>query len=422
MRRSTSTTTDDDTASTTGTPLRSGLPATAFATMVTAMSGSAATRPGRRTDRAPANPKLLMRSFRYRISRIGTRIVVATTITRLRIAPGTGGSETPRSMIPRIAGPTKYTAPARKRSDRSSSGVVYMVGHATGRRFAATRRGYSAAMSTGLRVSIIVIGDEILGGFVQDTNSGWLAERMQTLGFPLDRVTTVPDSFDAIDEALTAELGRGRPRLVLTSGGIGSTPDDVTFEAVARHLHMPLRLEPTINSRISSALTWTADQGMAVTSDHERSMRKMAMVPEGGYLLPGAPGFVPGVAVDIDGGLAAEGGATIVILPGVPGQLQRIFVDGVEPHLLAGRGRPQHVAEVSHPYPESTLSPVLDRLVAEYPDVHLGSYPGTECIVRLKGEKNRVEAAMELLSTYLDALNNDPAAARLAEAWRSRWR
>ena len=277
-------------------------------------------------------------------------------------------------------------------------------------------------MSAGVRVSIIVIGDEILGGFVQDTNSGWLAERLQTLGFPLDRVMTVPDSFDAIDEALSAELRRPRPRLILTSGGIGSTPDDVTFEAVARHLGMQLRLEPTINSRISSALVWTADQGMNVTDDHERSMRKMAMVPDQGYLLPGAPGFVPGVAVDVDGGLDAESGATIVILPGVPGQLQRIFVDGIEPHLLAGRGHPQHVAEVRHPYPESTLSPVLDRLVAEYPDVHLGSYPGTECIVRLKGEKERVEAAMGLVQDYLDELDADPAAARLAEAWRARWR
>jgi nicotinamide-nucleotide amidase len=277
-------------------------------------------------------------------------------------------------------------------------------------------------MSAGVRVSIIVIGDEILGGFVQDTNSGWLAERLQSLGFPLDRVTTVPDSFDAIHEALGAELARPRPRLVLTSGGIGSTPDDVTFEAVARHLGMALRLEPTINSRISSALTWTADQGMNVTDDHERSMRKMAMVPDGGYLLPGAPGFVPGVAIDVDGGLAADEGATIVILPGVPNQLQRIFIDGIEPHLLAGRGHPQYVAEVRHPYPESTLSPVLDRLVAEYPDVHLGSYPGTECIVRLKGEQDRVEAAMKLVTDYLDELAKDPAAARLAEAWRVRWR
>ncbi len=277
-------------------------------------------------------------------------------------------------------------------------------------------------MAPRLRVSIIVIGDEILGGFVQDTNSSWLAARLQSLGFPLDRIVTVPDSFEAIGEALGAELARTRPRLQLTSGGIGSTPDDVTFEAVARHLGLGLTLEPTINERISAALSWTSEQGMDVTEGHERSMRKMARVPETGYLLPGAPGFVPGVAVDVDGGLQSDDGATIVVMPGVPGQLQRIFADGVEPHLLAGRGRPQHVAEVRHPYPESTLNPVLDRLVGEFPDVHLGSYPGNECIVRLKGGKERVEAAMELVVEYLEELADDPAAERLSQAWGARWR
>ena len=277
-------------------------------------------------------------------------------------------------------------------------------------------------MSSGVRVSIVVIGDEILGGFVQDTNSAWLAQQLQALGHPLDRVSTVPDSFEAIDEAIGLELKRERPRLIMTSGGIGSTPDDVTFEAVARHLGLGLVLEPTINERISAALAWTSDQGMDVTEDHERSMRKMARVPETAYLLPGAPGFVPGVAIDVDGGCGSDGGATIVIMPGIPGQLQRIFSDGVEPTLLAGRGRPQHVAEVRHPYPESTLNPVLDRIVAEYPDVHLGSYPGDECIVRLKGDKDRVEAAMTLVDDYLKVLAADPAAERLSQAWRARWR
>lgn len=277
-------------------------------------------------------------------------------------------------------------------------------------------------MSARVSVSIIVIGDEILGGFVQDTNSGWLAQQLQALGYPLDRISTVPDSHEAIDEALGLELARSRPRLILTSGGIGSTPDDVTFEAVARHLGLGLHLEPTINDRISAALSWTSDQGMNVTDGHERSMRKMAMVPESAYLLPGAPGFVPGVAIDVDGGARSDDGATIVIMPGVPGQLQRIFTDGVEPNVLAGRGKPQHVAEVRHPYPESTLNPVLDQLVVQYPDVHLGSYPGTECIIRLKGNKERVESAMALVEAYLDELAKDPAAERLSQAWRAAWR
>lgn len=275
--------------------------------------------------------------------------------------------------------------------------------------------------SSRLRVSIVVIGDEILGGFVQDTNSSWVASRLQTLGIPLDRIVTVPDDADAIDEALAVELSRPRPRVILTSGGIGSTPDDVTFEAVARHLGEGLRLEPTINHRISQALEWTARQGGVVTEEHEDSMRRMALVPESAYLLPGSEGFAPGIALDVDGGSAADAGATIVILPGVPSQLHKIIQDAVEPVLLAGRGEPLHIAEVTHAYPESTLNPVLNRLVQEYPDLHVGSYPGRECIIRLKGPEERVTAAMRLVRDELERLQLDEGADALREAWQSRW-
>ncbi len=84
-----------------------------------------------------------------------------------------------------------------------------------------------------LEASVVVIGDEILSGYVHDANSGWLAERLRVHGVPLTRVSVVPDEHEAIDEALQAELARSRPRLIITSGGIGSTPDDLTYEAVA---------------------------------------------------------------------------------------------------------------------------------------------------------------------------------------------
>lgn len=268
--------------------------------------------------------------------------------------------------------------------------------------------------------SVLVIGDEILGGFVHDTNSHWLAQRLQALGIPLERVQTVPDTLEAIEEALRLELNRGAPRLIMTSGGIGSTPDDLTMEGVALTIGSGLVLDPDIDGRITQALEWTARQGMEVTEAHERSMRRMALVPKGAYLLAGARGVAPGVAVDVDGGLAG-GGATIVILPGIPAELRRIFDHGIVPELLDGVGAPQHVVELTHPYPESTLNPLFDRLVADYADVHLGSYPGNPCIVRLIGARDRVEAARQLVEDYLADLADDPASRRLREAWAARW-
>jgi len=272
-----------------------------------------------------------------------------------------------------------------------------------------------------LRVSIVVIGDEILGGFVQDTNSGWIAQRLTVLGVPLDRVVTVPDDLASIDEALQTEVARSRPRLVLTSGGIGTTPDDLTLAAVAVSLGTELHVQPEIDERITRALEWTARQGVTVTTEHESAMRKMAQVPRDSYLLPGALGVAPGVAVDLEGGSGSDGGATIVVLPGVPEELRRIFLEGVEPALLAGRGEPQHVVEITHGYPESTLNPVLERIVAQFPDVHLGSYPGAQCLVRLKGSKDRAEEAADLVRDFLTALDGDEAATRMRAAWQRRF-
>jgi molybdenum cofactor synthesis domain-containing protein len=282
-------------------------------------------------------------------------------------------------------------------------------------------RAYPVAMLVPLRSSIVVIGDEILGGFVTDTNSGWLAGRLWKHGVPLDRIVTVPDDVSAIGEALRGELDRDRPRLVLTSGGIGTTPDDRTYEAVAAGLGIRVEIEPEIDSRITRLLERTVAEGAPVTGAHARSIRKMALVPEGAYLLSGAWSIAPGVALDVDGGVDSPGGATIVILPGIPSELKRIVAGAVEPELLAGRGAPRHVRELAHGYPESALNPVLDRLVGEFPDVHVGSYPGRECVIRLAGARERVDVAAGEVAAYLAELDAAPGAANLRRSWQSRW-
>jgi nicotinamide-nucleotide amidase len=276
-------------------------------------------------------------------------------------------------------------------------------------------------MADQLRASIVVIGDEILAGYVRDTNSGWLARRLHDLGIPLDRVVTVPDDIDAIGEAITAELARRRPRVLLTSGGIGSTPDDLTLEAVAASLGEGLRVETQIEARIDSAVERAGTAGVHLTDEHRRTLQKMALVPEHGYLLAGAEGMAPGVAVDVDGGVAAPEGATIVVLPGIPSELQRLVTEAVEPSLLSGRGQPQHVVELKHGYPESSLGPLLDRLVAEFPDVRTGSYPARECLIRLRGPTDRVEEAARLVRDYLEGLDQQPGSEQLRASWAARW-
>jgi molybdopterin-biosynthesis enzyme MoeA-like protein len=269
-----------------------------------------------------------------------------------------------------------------------------------------------------LEASIVVIGDEILGGFVQDTNSGWAATRFQAHGVPLTRIHTIPDRLDAIDEVLQHELRRSRPRVVVTSGGIGSTPDDLTYEGVAASLGRELVADPTLTGRIEAALEWTRQQGIDVTDAFAWHMMRMARIPEGAQLVPHG-GWAPGVRLDVDGG-ADDDGVTVVVLPGVPSQFRAIFGEGVEPHLLAGRNEIPTVREITHGFPESALNLCFDRVGKDHPSVALGSYPGVPMMVRLSGPDEAVELAADQVSSYIRQLEADPAGARLAAAWADR--
>ncbi len=271
-----------------------------------------------------------------------------------------------------------------------------------------------------LEASVLVIGDEILGGFVQDTNSGWLAERLHQHGIPLNRIHTVPDDVDAIDEALSAELDRSRPRIVLTSGGLGSTPDDLTFKGVAASLGRPVVEHPELATRIRQALEWTRNKGLDVGEEFAWHMMRMARIPEGGRLLDGSSGFAPGVRVDVAGGIDEQDGASIVILPGVPSHLRAIMSNGVEP-LLAGRNEPPAVVEVTHSFPESALNLCFAEVMEAYPDVKVGSYPGVPMTVRLSGPPGPTQEAAEQLRDYVRELEEDPAGERLARAWSARF-
>jgi molybdenum cofactor synthesis domain-containing protein len=271
-----------------------------------------------------------------------------------------------------------------------------------------------------LEASIVVIGDEILGGYVVDTNSSWLAHRLGTHGIPLSRVQVVPDEPEAIDEALQTELGRARPRLVFTSGGIGSTPDDLTYEAVAASLGRDLALEPTIASRIDGALAWTRAQGIDVTDAFAWHLQRMARIPEGGRLLRREHGWAPGVVVDVDGGCHDQGGASVVVLPGVPAEFRSIVEETVEPALLAGRNEVPTVVEIEHGFPESALNLTFVDVLDRFPGVKLGSYPGRRMLVRLVGAEAAVSAAAAEIRRAISDLEATPAGARLAAAWAAR--
>lgn len=271
-----------------------------------------------------------------------------------------------------------------------------------------------------VRASIVVIGDEILEGFVRDSNAAWLAGRLRDLGIPLDRIVVVPDTVSAIVEALETELLRTRPRVLFTSGGIGTTPDDRTMAAVATYLGVDLVGEPALLEMVDGIVDTLVAHGHEVDAPQHAALTKLARVPAGARALTGPHGAAPAVSVDLDGGLDADGGAVIVILPGVPGQF-RDLVGHLERTLLASRGTPRHIVELRHDYPESVLTPTLEALEAQMPDVEIGSYPGAQCLIRIKGRPEAVERAVGELRRVLDGFDGDAGMRRLSRAWQRGW-
>ena len=88
--------------------------------------------------------------------------------------------------------------------------------------------------------AIVAVGDELVSGFVLDTNSHWLAQQLRRLGRPVKRITAIRDRHDEIVEELRRCLADPEIEDVFASGGLGPTPDDRTFEAVAAALHSEL--------------------------------------------------------------------------------------------------------------------------------------------------------------------------------------
>lgn len=269
-----------------------------------------------------------------------------------------------------------------------------------------------------MRVSILVIGDEILDGFVEDTNSSWLARQLQPTAVALDRIATIRDEISEIGEVLQSELLRTRPRVVVTTGGVGSTPDDMTYEAVATALNRPLVEHPVIAERIEASLVSQAEFGGTVSEEQRWHMMRMARVPAGSQLLD-EKGEHPGVRLDIEGGIDA-GGAAIMILPGVPSQFRLVVQELVIPELIDRRGVASTVVEIQHGLPESVLNPIFARAGENYPEVKLGSYPGLPMRIRLSGPPDLVEEAATFVRGELAGLMATDAGAQLAADWTRR--
>jgi len=169
-----------------------------------------------------------------------------------------------------------------------------------------------------VRAGIVVTGTEVLTGRVSDRNGPWLSERLRELGIDHSHTVVVGDRREDMDEALRFLAARGVD-LVLTSGGLGPTADDLTAEVVGAFAGRPMVLDEVLEERIAEILKRLMSRWPDLDPDAIRaSNRKQAIVPEGATILDPV-GTAPGLVVPVDGG------PTVVVLPGPPRELHALW-------------------------------------------------------------------------------------------------
>lgn len=208
----------------------------------------------------------------------------------------------------------------------------------------------------GYWIEVISTGDEILFGRIVDTNSAWIARRAAELGAPLRRVTSVGDDLGEISGVLREALGRG-PDLILFTGGLGPSEDDLTVEAIGLALSRDVVLD-------QGAVEWIrgkyAERGIHNTTRGER----MARVVDGSRALENPVGMATGMEV-------VEGGSTIMTFPGVPSEMKAMF-DAYAAPLIEGRTTSRFAANtVVARVVFKEFFPKYRGMQADYPDVYI---------------------------------------------------
>ncbi len=187
-----------------------------------------------------------------------------------------------------------------------------------------------------VRAGIVVTGTEVLTGRIADRNGPWLSERLAELGLDVAHILVVGDRPDDLQAALRFMADEGMD-LIVTSGGLGPTADDLTAEVVARFAGRELVLDEEVEEKIAAILRGFARRFDFDAEAVREANRKQAMIPAGSIALDPV-GTAPGLVVPADG-------RVVVVLPGPPRELQPMWPAALaaEPvRELLGRASPLH--------------------------------------------------------------------------------
>jgi nicotinamide-nucleotide amidase len=212
------------------------------------------------------------------------------------------------------------------------------------------------------RALLVVTGSELVRGERTDRNGPFLAREVLARGLEPARITVVGDGEEELEAALREGLGAD---LLVTSGGLGPTHDDRTVELLARVTGLPLRVDRELQRQIEAVSRTVAERLRRPYADFEPGVRKQASVPEGAVSV-GLAGTAPGLVLE-------QEGTVVVVLPGPPGELRRLWENAVESEpmrrLLEGARPPGRRVLRFFGASESAIARALEEAGGERPGV-----------------------------------------------------
>ena len=215
-------------------------------------------------------------------------------------------------------------------------------------------------------VEILSVGNELLLGNTVNTNASWIAANVTSLGGAVLRVTTVPDNLKEISDAIRESLRR-KPDFLITTGGIGPTFDDMTFRGIAKALKVPLRVDKNALAMVREHYARRfPNRKISLT----RPRRKMAQIPVGAVPVRNPVGTASAVRLIV-------GRTQIFCLPGVPKEAKAIFRASVSKAIRARSGGVRFAERWLgvRGIIESSLAPIIDRVMRNWPGVYIKSHP-----------------------------------------------
>ncbi len=240
--------------------------------------------------------------------------------------------------------------------------------------------------------AVLVIGDEILSGRTQDTNSNTIARFLTTMGIDLKEVRVVGDVEAEIVPALNSL--RDRYDFVFTTGGIGPTHDDITADAVAKAFGLGIGYHPQAYAMLEARYP---------PGEFTEARKRMARIPHGASLVINSVSAAPGFHI-----------GNVYVLAGVP-KVMAAMLESLAPELPRGKAMTSITLEAD--MPEGKIAAGLARLQKDNPDVAIGSYPfyregaanpfGAQLVIR-GHDADAVERVVAALERMLQELGAAP--------------